>query len=810
MTTRIKLSFRIAVPFVALLFGLVTPREGNSAEPLTINPESKTYDYYPASALAADGAVWLAWHGYRNGADQILARLVAQNGALGPVFRVSEQGRVDGPPSVAVGADDSLAVVWSTMIDDRWRVMLRFQTGGRWHKPQVLSGADGDAIHPTVRATPDGRLIVAWSESFNGRFQIRSCLINDRQPSENISVSNASLDAFRPQLVVRQNEAWVVWDQYQRPNYTIQARRILPQLGETERVSPPGQFCLKPVVTSLGETICVAWLRKVDVIGGPGVISQMHTLHAAIRKGQDWIPVVTSSGEAVAAELTHGLMAKIEPRVVATGGYLGPRTKPMLLVDGEQAWLLWERKSDHRGGTATIAGDLVARSMIDGKWTDEPVVLSRGRLDYHLVSHRSSGRPQMLASRLPRQGLRRYEMFELDMQLAERFEQDQWHGWAPVELPVRGEQTPQGEQSPRRTIRDGDKTYKLFWADLHCHNGLTADAEGEPDEMHAFARDRAALDVVVFTNNDFYNVPLTQYEYQLGNLFARVFSSRHSGGQGRLLSLPGYEWTSRIPGTPDASMDDPSNWLPPYQNRSYPNHRSVIYPPTGGPLVHFTEVGNDIAQLNRQVQQAGGITLSQHNNFKLSGHPVEVGFELTSGWSNYIASHPARFHGPLNAGARLGFTANGDTHRRAPGLSGALTAIYAESLSAEAVLDALRSRRCYATMGARIFVDARAGGALMGRQVTANEGRVELTLHAEGTRVIAAAVLIRDGEPIHRVEGNGTRQLVASFTDQDLTKGTHWYYWRVSQEGTAPVLPGNLMPAHGHLAWSTPNWVVVD
>jgi hypothetical protein len=316
---------------------------------------------------------------------------------------------------------------------------------------------------------------------------------------------------------------------------------------------------------------------------------------------------------------------------------------------------------------------------------------------------------------------------------------------------------------------------------------------------------------VVFTNNDFYQVPLTQCEFELGNLFAATFSAAAETGRSRpFLSLPGYEWTSRIPGVATASLDDPRNWIPPYQNRSYPNHRSVIYPASSGPLVHFPEVGNDIARLNAAVEKAGGVTLSQHPAFKLSGHPVEVGLELTSGWGNYIAMKPALFHDPLNAGARLCFTANGDTHRRAPGLSGALTGIYAEELTADSILDALRNRRSFATMGSQMFVDTRADGAVMGQDVISKDGRVTLTVNAIGTRPIVEAILIRNGEQIHRVSGTGQPEFSAEFTEEKLISGTHWYYWRIQQERDAPVLPGNLMAAHGHLAWSTPHWVVVE
>lgn len=775
-----------------------------AAESLTINSETNTYDYYPSSASADDGSTWLAWHGYSKGRDQIIVRHVGKEGELNQRHNVSDAGAIHGPPTIVADSKTSASVIWTTKSDDRWRVVIRQFRDGNWLNAVTLSNIQHDAIYPTAHRVAGGKTLVAWSESSNGRIQIRGTLLEKGRPGRSFPISSGSFDAFRPVLVQHGSETWAIWDQYERPNYSIHARRLLPQLGDIERVSPPDEFCLTPTALPHSNGMYVAWLRKIDVQGGPGVVSQWHTLHVARRSGMGWKQIETTEGQTAAAELTQGLMAKIDPKPIATGGYLGPRTRPALVADGERVWLLWERKSNHRGSTPTVSGDLIGRPIIEGRW-GKRVILAQKRIDYHAIDPPvvRNGMLCMLASRMPKSGLRRYELFDVSLKESTWYQQDAWTGWSPVTLPV------QSESPARQTISAAGKRYKLYWADMHCHNGLTADAEGEPDEMHAYARDRAGLDVVVFTNNDFYNVPLTQYEFELGNLFAKIFSAKRQTGTRPLLSLPGYEWTSRIPGKAGASLADSGNWLPPYRNRSYPNHRSVIYPPSGGPLVHFTEVGNDIAHLNQAVQKAGGITLSQHNAFKLSGHSVEVGFELTSGWSNYIASHPQLFHRPLNNGSRLAFTANGDTHRRAPGLSGALTGIYAESLTAESILDALRSRRCFATMGSKISIDARADGALMGEDVDAADNQVKLTLHAVGTRPIVRVVLIRDGKEIHRVDGTGKKEFQTSFTDEKLLTGTHWYYWRISQQQTAPVLPGNLMPAHGHLAWSTPHWVVV-
>jgi hypothetical protein len=648
----------------------------------------------------------------------------------------------------------------------------------------------------------DRKLVVAWSQLEGRAFRIW-CRTYDRgewQPARQLSASDE--DAHRPLVTATDaNAAWVFWDQYDGNRYSVVGRPAIPEIGPLENVSPRDSHCLQPAALHTGQGMCVAWLRKADVIGGPGVISQWHTLEMAIRRNGAWSLVTDSRGKATAAELTHGLMAKIAPKPVATGGYLGRRTQAMLLESDDAVWMLWERKADHRGSTPNVTGELIGRPMRGGRW-GSAVILHRGRLDYHLAHPpvARQGAFSVVCSALPRQNRRQYFHVVGDLRDTIAYRQESWTGWQAVDLPIERELT------PRRSIRVGGERYYLYWGDLHCHSGLTADAEGAPDELTHYARDRAALDVVTFTENDFiYDVPLTMYEYELGNLFANAYSQSE-----RFLSLPGYEWTSRIPGVAQARISDPGNWTPPYQNRSFPNHRSVIYPPSAGPLVHYPEVGNQISTLYEAVESAGGITLTQHPVFEIVGHDVEVGMEVTSGWSSYLSQRPKSFHEPLDRGIRLAFVANGDSHRRAPGLSGGLTGIYAKSLTSADVLQALRQRRCYATNGSRIFVDARASDAMMGQTVSAPDGRVTLSIHAIGTRPLVEASLFRNGESIASFDAANERELSVSHIDEDVPVGTHWYHWRVAQERRAPDLPGNLMAACGHLAWSSPMWVRVE
>lgn len=785
-----------------------------SATATLLNPEGPTYDSHPSAVRLAEGSTWMAWHANHHGRDSVRARRIEAGGSPGPVHPVSDPTvRVNSPPHVAA-TRDALWVVWSAHTgDNRWEVRVRRfdKRQSQWAPSESISPSGEAALHPTVHGGEDGsELLVAWSGLTAGGFRIRARRWTpNNQWSETESFSGAGAEAFRPVLEsTPDGRLLAIWDQYSTDDksHSVQARVVHPGTGPIERISPPGVDSLTPTALSAPDGLHVAWLQKQDVIGGPGIVSQFHTLHVARRTPRGrWQTITTTEGQSAAAELTHGLMVNVRPGITATGGYLGRRTAPILVLEGEAVWLLWERKADHRASTPNAEGQLLGRRINkSGQW-GEPVSLHRGRVDYRAIegiTADTDNQLTLLASKLPRNRRRLCELLAVDLRAATPFTPPDWTGWKPVGLPVKN------ELPARRTIQIEGAEYHLYWGDFHCHSGLTADAEGEHDELTWYARDRAKLDAVAFTNNDFlYDVPLTEYEFALNTLFARIASR-----PGRFVSLPGYEWTSRVPGIENAKLDDPANWTPPYGNRSYPNHRSVLYPHSGGPLLRHPEVGNDISVLNAAVQQAGGVTLTQHDRFQPSGHPVEVGMELTSGWGNYIRRRPELFHDPLGKAPRMGFVACGDSHRRAPGLSGALTGLYARELTPDAILDALRQRRCFATSGSRIFIDARANGAFMGAEVLAENGRPSLELRTAGTRPIRSAVLYRNGKIIASFESNQQEAGETRFTheDSDLPPGTHWYYWEVRQDGEAPLrLPGNNATAHGHLAWSTPHWIRV-
>ena len=233
----------------------------------------------------------------------------------------------------------------------------------------------------------------------------------------------------------------------------------------------------------------------------------------------------------------------------------------------------------------------------------------------------------------------------------------------------------------------------------------------------------------------------------------------------------------------------------------------------GGPIVRYFEVGHQFGVMADRVEAAGGILHSQHPAFHISDHPAETNLEVTACWGIYIRSVPARFHAELDKGRRMGFIGTSDSHRRNPGLCGGLTGIYAEELTPDAIFEALKDHRVFATNGSKIVLDSRADGRMSDQVVAVKDGKVELTLDVHATAPILLVRLMglmgTKGRTFAKFEGNGKPNGKFRFEAKNLKPGNHWFYWAVEQEGTSKQYSGNISIARGNLAWSSPHFIEV-
>jgi hypothetical protein len=101
-------------------------------------------------------------------------------------------------------------------------------------------------------------------------------------------------------------------------------------------------------------------------------------------------------------------------------------------------------------------------------------------------------------------------------------------------------------------------------------------------------------------------------------------------------------------------------------------------------------------------------------------------------------------------GVRVGVVASTDDHLGYPGAYGeGLVAAYAETLTRESILEALKARRTYGVSGDRIELDFRLNGHRMGETIPATSDR-KILVKVKGQDVIDRVEVLRNNEVIYR------------------------------------------------------------
>ena len=295
-----------------------------------------------------------------------------------------------------------------------------------------------------------------------------------------------------------------------------------------------------------------------------------------------------------------------------------------------------------------------------------------------------------------------------------------------------------GQSNPVLATRERP-AHALYWGDPH--GGQVVD----PQKIEAFfrhARDAAGIQFTGFQRND---------EVMSGEAYALQLRAEQAFYEpGRFVPLPGFEWSGEL---------------------AVGGHHNVFFRRFGQPLRRSSHRGaldrsdeatdlrhvRDLYQAYRQADalimpHVGGV----HADLTHHEPTLEPVVEVTSTHGSFEWF----LRETLERRYMVGFVGGSDSYTGRPGddrpgyqlrryAKSGLAGVYAEALTLEGVLDALKARRCYATTGARIIVRVSGDGHPMGAEYrTGAPPRIDVSVC--GTAPLERVELYRGLDLIHR------------------------------------------------------------
>lgn len=351
---------------------------------------------------------------------------------------------------------------------------------------------------------------------------------------------------------------------------------------------------------------------------------------------------------------------------------------------------------------------------------------------------------------------------------------------------------------------DYSESVNLYFGDLHKHSELSPCGHvnpynGSPADCYRHAREAEGTDFLGICDHAEH---LSEEQWRESMDAARTHTA-----PGEFVAWPAVEWATGLYG-----------------------HRNIYYADYDVPLISGRSDPTPPRLWARLRElRMGALTIPHHTARELAcdltrtDPDFEPAFEIYSGWGNeeyYGApkqdtdrSFTRNFYvDVLLRGFKMGVVAGGDGHPAKPATC-ALTGIYTHELTLEALFDALRRRRTFATTGARIKLDFHINGLPMGSAVAFTQHEIddlfplEIGVAVQGTAPIERVDIIENGQVIHtKTKPRAAAELFSYrwFRAARPTDGVHpigsianvsrFIYVRVTQ-------------TDGHLARSSPIWL---
>ncbi len=701
--------------------------------------------------------VWVERH---DGGSALLATVNASR-----VETVAQGGAAMLGPRAASDPGGALRAVWQQWPGrgapgiDLPRIFGATRGGGdrgTWGPPDAISPQGQSAWAPAIASGPDGGLWCAWDGWDGMEYQVYACyappggewgqVVQVSVPEPRLGYLN-----FGPDIAASTQKAWVVWSRttpWGQINYRFNHIKSLHARVLT--VEGDGSLLVQPVPG-----------RPVQ-----GELGQLPVAAVPFLWAQD--PEFINPQAPRVRLSPDGDLVVFFRQFLRTRGDRDFGWATCAVRHTGDDWSAPVRLTDHRGFPDSAYG-VVPGGRDSSTWV--------------LAAHAGESYPDLPGSNPVGDNRVIVESVELGADSMEEHAGLHLSLSAPTTLAVR----PVALDEPVRRLTAGGQTYDLLFGDLHRHSTYSkcvSSVDGDPLDHWRWAHDVEELDFYAITEHlEFMSYVEWRRVEDLGEALS---------GNGRVITLGGFELI--LP-------EGHTNFF--YADQSISHDLRVAC---------LSSMGKDLSEIWPKLDEwvpEGKVLAIRHFHGGAHEDHYAARYEPVVEIIQTRGESPAWVQSLWRKGFRVGVIGSSDHSRNAPFIQ-ALTGLWLPEgeRSREAVMDALRARRTFATNGVKMGVLLTATGSNGGSVlVMGEEGKVEgaprLTAEVSGTRILDRVEFYRNETPIH-VEAIGAPRASVEYVDGDAPPGEHIYWVRVTQLAERP---GN-RPGWG-VAYSSPVWATV-
>ncbi len=751
--------------------------EHDTPKPLEIS-QGQGFNDEP-SMVAFGGKLYFAWVSFREGHDTLQLARVSLDGQVEQTWEVLGGSKTFVMQPRLVGAGQTLRLLYAAEVDGNWDIYVVPVSNSGPGKALRVTQDPGVDIKPAGALRGDA-MYVAWESNRTGERQVFVARISQGRISKARQLSSPGFASYEPTIAAAASgPLTVAWHSFRGNNYDVfLCRGEGDNWGAEQRLTQAPTIDRHAVLYPAGDDLWIAWEN-----------ANCATYHVgANRQRRLVVGKLTAHGvEVPAAYQQSELWRRGEAAALATDkqgrlwvAFLRPRDQHSGWDTFVQCWAgsKWSeplRVSGKKGMDRTPQLALAADRLFVGVQLDN-IPRSWAELDKTLTA--KSG----------------IYLAALKMTAAPPAAQPQFEAWAPPEdeFPAAKIRVERGEDRASRSIEYRSRKLELLYGDLHEHTDVSVcNRRGDQsiDESYQAMRDINRLDFACTTDHG-YNINPYLWSYT-----AKL--ARANDDPGRFLTFLGEEWTSSFEKYSDEH---------PY---GYYGHRNLILSDLYYPRWFNARDGMTPAQVwEALAKDKADFVHIPHQLADTGNVPTDWKFvdEVAQPVAEIFQTRGSyEFEGTLRQAKRtaskyflqdawangivIGVIASPD-HGGGYGKA----CVFAPARERKAVLEAIRQRHTYGTTAAKIFLDVRVNGHLMGEKIPAPNGKpVRIEVEVDAPQDIKQIDVCRNNKFVFTKRGTGPTAKL-TYTDAEPLAGPAYYYVRVIQ-------------TDDEIAWSSPVWL---